>query len=231
MTDANFIESYFKLCAPERTTRLSLIPTMQDSPLVIYWLFLFFFICCSDGDKVTTKLHSTVRSDVPVWSDQVTTISGGLNKVIESEKEGDAQNTTNNNKPLMTNKNVTCNNNQPLNDLKSICSLSQSSSNGSSVSLDVEMNITGSSKSLDLPASNDRRDMPVFHTLEIDKELENLLSLNKLKAGKTQHRPKSYLKILPAAPPYKCVDDQLVTDKSALLGPADIDIPKVICRK
>lgn len=191
---------------------------------------------CSDGDKATTRLHSTIRSDVPAFSEPLTTASGGhgvIESIPELPNDGDNKDTTitNNNKLKMANKNITCNNNQPLNDLKSICSISQSSSNGSSVSLDAEMNITGSSKSLDQSNCNNRRSSTLFASMEIDTELENLLSLSKLRVGKNQHRPKSYLKILPAVQPASRLDEGFTSDTSALLGPADMDIPQVICRK
>lgn len=100
-----------------------------------------------------------------------------------------------------------------LNDLTSACKMSRSnhsSITSSIASLEAQMNISGSTKTLNYSCPS----------LEIDNELINLLTLNNHRAGKSLNRPKNYLRILPPAPT-KAVEELESSDKSALLGKAN----------
>lgn len=173
---------------------------------------------CSDGDKLKPP-NSTLRSDIPAWSDQGTTLSGNVRSADTTPPSTGKPSV--HNTQVTKSSNVTSNNNLPMNDLKSICNMSHSSDNGSNSSLDAEMNINGSTKLL-----NYGNGLP---TIGIDSELENLLSLNNYRAGKNLHRQKSYMKVLPVVQP-RSIEEQQLTDRSALLDP-DTDTPNVIICK
>lgn len=86
-------------------------------------------------------------------------------------------------------------------------SITGSSVTGSSVSLDTEMNISASAKTLNTCTA----------ALEIDNELINILTLNNHRVGKSHNKPKNYMRILPPSHP-RAVDEPETSDKSALLG-------------
>ena len=106
-----------------------------------------------------------------------------------------------------------------LNDLASLCKMSRSnhsSKTSSTVSLDAEMNISGSTKTLNSSP---------YPTMEIDNELINILTLNNHRAGKYQNKPKNYMRILPPMSS-RAVEEQDTCDKSALLGKASFSTVK-----
>ncbi|KAF6020196.1 hypothetical protein EB796_021491 [Bugula neritina] len=108
--------------------------------------------------------------------------------------------------------NLSNNNVMELNNLTSVYKMTRSnhsSGTGSTVSLDAEMNIHGSDKTLN-------NCPPAYQTLEIDDELINLLTLNNHKVGMNHHKPKNYMRVLPMQS--RQAEEQETCDKSFLLG-------------
>ncbi|XP_067931824.1 speract receptor-like isoform X2 [Watersipora subatra] len=141
------------------------------------------------------------------WSSptKISTVSSPLH--LTSHGSNLASDKTINRPASSPNKN---NNVMELNDLESLCKMScsnHSSITGSTVSLDEEMNISGSTKTLNncLPS------------LELDNEIINLLTLNNHRANKNTNKLKNYMRILPPAQ-QRPVDEPDTSDTSALLG-------------
>ena len=150
--------------------------------------------------KTVQHLHLP-RTDAAVWSEQASSSCLPLADSTASDHSTQLSHVKRN-----TNNNVI-----ELNDLASLCQMAgsnHSSIASSMISLDDEMNIRASTKTLN--------SCP-FPTMEIDNELINILTLNNHRAGKTQNKPKNHMKLSPAGQ-MKIVEEQVTCDKSALLG-------------